>query len=247
MTGRRAAPRKKRKAAGGGRLRPVARGPAGGRSPHDDETRDRLLRTALALFAERGFAKVTVRDISRAADANVAAVSYHFGDKLGLYKEAVRNALSGVRRSNDETMSAPEGASAEERLRHYVRSYLPRIVRPGTETESIQKLMRQEMAEPTPAARWIFEQMILPRLRYLSGVVAELLECDEADERVGRCVISVQSQCLFYLRDPFKSAVMPGWAPADEPTIAATAEHVAEFSLAGVRAMRKAARPVTRA
>ena len=40
---------------------------------------------AARLFADRGFAPVTVRDICRRARANVAAVNYHFGGKHGLY------------------------------------------------------------------------------------------------------------------------------------------------------------------
>ena len=49
----------------------------------DRETRDRLLAAAERLFADRGFKKVTVRDICTVAKANVAAINYHFGDKLG--------------------------------------------------------------------------------------------------------------------------------------------------------------------
>ena len=53
------------------------------------ETRQRLIESATRLFAERGFAKVTVREICKAARANVAAVNYHFGGKNGLYQEIV--------------------------------------------------------------------------------------------------------------------------------------------------------------
>ena len=58
----------------------------------DLETRDRLLKSAAQLFADRGFKKVTVRDICRAAKANVASVNYHFGDKTGLYREVLQQA-----------------------------------------------------------------------------------------------------------------------------------------------------------
>ena len=43
-------------------------------SARDTETRDRLLQAGARLFADRGFRKVTVRDICRVARANVAAV-----------------------------------------------------------------------------------------------------------------------------------------------------------------------------
>jgi len=49
----------------------------------DQDTRERLLGEAARLFAARGFARVTVRDICRAANANVAAINYHFHGKRG--------------------------------------------------------------------------------------------------------------------------------------------------------------------
>ncbi len=54
-----------------------------------DTKRERIVDAAGELFAERGFDGTTVRDICQAADANVAAVNYYFGDKQRLYVEAV--------------------------------------------------------------------------------------------------------------------------------------------------------------
>lgn len=53
--------------------------------PRTAETRQRIIETALRLFAEHGFRGVSVRDLSAAAAVNVAAVNYHFGSKQGLY------------------------------------------------------------------------------------------------------------------------------------------------------------------
>lgn len=50
--------------------------------------RDRLIRTAFALFAERGFDSVTVRDIASASSVSVGLINHHFGSKEGL-REAV--------------------------------------------------------------------------------------------------------------------------------------------------------------
>ena len=54
--------------------------------PRTGETRRRIIETALKLFAEHGFRGVSVRDLSAAAQVNVAAVNYHFGSKQGLYR-----------------------------------------------------------------------------------------------------------------------------------------------------------------
>ena len=83
----------------------------------------------MRLFTERGFSKVTVRDITSAARANLAAVSYHFRDKAGLYEQVLELGLEFARELNAETMLAREGHPPEERLRHYVRQYRPRIIR----------------------------------------------------------------------------------------------------------------------
>ena len=59
----------------------------------DVETHGRLLDAAARLFAARGFKDVTVREICRAARANVAAVNYHYRDKEGLYREVLGKAI----------------------------------------------------------------------------------------------------------------------------------------------------------
>ena len=47
-------------------------------------TRERILDAAERLFAQRGFHGVSIRDITGAADVDVALANYHFGSKQGL-------------------------------------------------------------------------------------------------------------------------------------------------------------------
>ena len=202
------------------------------RGSRDAATRQRLLEVALRQFADRGFKGVTVRDLCREADANVASVNYHFGDKLGLYREVVERALDGVR--EDATIVVDEGADPAQRLRHYVRTLLPRLASPSGEAVWVQKLMRQEMNDPTPLAPWIADLVVLPRIRFLAEAVAELIGTDPEDPRVRRCVVSLQAQCLFYMPNNFRKVAVPGWRDLTPEDIAVAAEHIAEFTLAGI-------------
>jgi len=199
----------------------------------DTATRERLLAEATRLFAQRGFHAVSVREIARAARANVAAVNYHFDGKLGLYRAVVKSAVQAMRAGDDAFLTASD-APPEEQLRTYVAGYLPRIVATDDGTAWIHDLMRHEMSEPTPLAPWIAEHGILPRLEYLAGVVAALLGCKPNDKRVARCVISIQAQCLFYRPDRFRAAAFKDWSITRDE-LAAVVDHIVEFSLAGIR------------
>jgi AcrR family transcriptional regulator len=64
-----------------GRLPKAGNAGTGSRS---QATRERILDAAERLFAERGFYGVSVRDITGAAEVDVALASYHFGNKQGL-------------------------------------------------------------------------------------------------------------------------------------------------------------------
>ncbi len=54
--------------------------------PNPIDTKSRLIDVAEQLFAARGIADVSLREITSEADVNLAAVNYHFGSKLGLLR-----------------------------------------------------------------------------------------------------------------------------------------------------------------
>lgn len=201
----------------------------------DRETRERLLREAERLFAARGFSEVTVREICSAAQANVAAVNYHFGDKLGLYREVMRLAIAAMRDVTESARQAGEGRPPAERLRSYISLFLRRLLTPGRET--IHSLIQREMSEPTSALDDLVEQGVRPRLEYLAGIVAEIIGAEPTDRRVLLCVMSVQAQSVMYARhnaitDRLGFKANPTPAEVDE-----VARHIAEFSIGGISAI----------
>ena len=58
--------------------------------------RERLESVALALFAERHFDSVSIRDIGKAADMNPAMIYYHFQDKESLFRAALQSAVNNA-------------------------------------------------------------------------------------------------------------------------------------------------------
>jgi AcrR family transcriptional regulator len=200
----------------------------------DAETRERLIEAGERLFAQQGFKRVTVREICRAARANVAAVNYHFGDKLGLYREVLQGAITAMRETNDAAREAGQGQSAEEELRRYIGVFLQRVLKPGS--GAIHQLITREMNDPTPALDDLVEQGVRPRVEYLSGVIARIITCDPRDERVLRCVASVQAQAVSYFPNPIAQRLGFVLDPS-AAQIGRVADHIATFSIAGVRAI----------
>jgi TetR/AcrR family transcriptional regulator, regulator of cefoperazone and chloramphenicol sensitivity len=206
-----------------------------------EETRQRLLEAAVRLFAAEGFARVTVRDICRAADTNVAAVNYHYGDKFGLYMAVVRAAVDAMWNLNELAMQS-DAMAPEDKLRHYIETYVTKLTEFSGPATWIHRLMQHEMAEPTPAASWIVEHAIRPRLRYLGGVLAEMLDVSPTDERVRWCVVNVQAQCLSFLPNGIRSLAMSDWPPITPAGIEAIVDYLMTYSVAGIRAMARAER-----
>lgn len=202
----------------------------------DAETRARVLQTAERLFGERGFKMVTVRDICKAARANVAAVNYHFGSKMGLYRQVLQNAIDAMCETTEAARAAGKGRRPEEQLRRFIHVFLHRILRSGR--PSIHRIITREMNDPTPALDALVDQGVRPRVEYLSGVIGQILGCPPRDPRVLRCVASVQAQAVAYFPNPIAARLGFVFEPTPAQ-VETAARHIATFSIAGVRAIAR--------
>jgi len=102
-------------------------------------TRERILDAAEKLFAEQGFAGTSLRAITTAAGANLAAVNYHFGSKESLIEEVFSRRLEPINRERLEWLDRLEAAgdpSVEEVLEAFLAPPL-RISQDPVEGESL--------------------------------------------------------------------------------------------------------------
>jgi AcrR family transcriptional regulator len=84
------------------------------------DTRTRILNAAEVLFMEHGFEATSMRAITTAAGANLAAVNYHFGSKETLIEEVFRRRLTWLNEQRlqrlDELEHAAAGGAVKPRL-----------------------------------------------------------------------------------------------------------------------------------
>lgn len=88
-----------------------------------EETRSRILQTARDAFAEHGFAGANVRDIAREAGTTHSMITYHFGTKDQLWREAVRDMFNHIREEVFEPLQQEMHATVEERFASTTRRY----------------------------------------------------------------------------------------------------------------------------
>ena len=180
-------------------------------------------------FAEHGFAAATVRDICRAAGANIAAVNYYFGDKEKLYIEAVKRAHQCAGKM--EASQIPPDLPPVERLRLFIRGMVTAMHAPAS--PSAMKLMMREMADPGKAAHVVVTEFIQPMAFALRAILRELLpHLDE--QHLLMTGFSVIGQCLFYRQNRPVAELIFGKEEVSALRADAVADHVVRFTLAAL-------------
>ncbi|MDP2007309.1 MAG: CerR family C-terminal domain-containing protein [Rubrivivax sp.] len=160
---------------------PVRRGAA----PAED-ARLRLLHAGLRLFAQQGYARSSTRELAEAASVNVAAISYYFGDKAGLY----RAVFFGPRGSSVEAdlarFSGP-GLTLDQVLRGFFEVFISPL-REGDTMRLCMKLRFREMLEPTGLWEEEVAQGIKPLHDQMAAVLARHLGLARPDLELVRLV-----------------------------------------------------------
>lgn len=165
----------------------------------DDATARRLLDAAGPVFAERGYRDATVREICAAAGANIAAVSYYYGDKFGLYRAVLREAHEEARRRH--MSGVPEDAAPDVRLRAWVGGFLRKLLDPER-PQWLPRLMMREMVEPTAALDEVIDESIRPQFDQLAGIIGALTGRARASRWVREEAVAVAGQCLIFRHCP---------------------------------------------
>src|SRR3954466_11516319 len=120
-----------------------------------ERTRARLMDAALDLLAERGEEGVTLRELTDAADANVAAVSYHFGSLKSLFDAAVEDALERYLDAQQAAVGAvPSEATLDEVAAAFARPMISALTKGGRDRADIRIVARAAIDPPKGGGRF---------------------------------------------------------------------------------------------
>lgn len=146
------------------------------------DTKQRILDAAERLFAEQGYHNTSLRMITTAAKANLAAVNYHFGTKETLLEEVFKRRLiplNAIRREQlelvrDRARAAGQRPGVAAVLRAFVAPTLHFCCEePGG--EHFSTLVGRALAEPDDTVRSVFIHHLMPLFNLLFDSMLEAM------------------------------------------------------------------------
>ncbi len=115
-----------------------------------DQARERILTSAIELFSTHGFAATSIRDITRNAEVNQAAIHYHFGAKRDLFIAAISKYFEVIEARRLEMLDKAE-ASEPLDLEQVIRAFVDPHIRFASTREGRQYLQMFNHFASTPS------------------------------------------------------------------------------------------------
>ena len=200
----------------------------------DLSTRERLIEAAGELFGEKGYHATSIREICARAEANVAAINYHFHDKAQLSEEVLvyvfRYGFEHYRLEQTANLAWPP----ERQLQEFIHVFLWSRLDPER-PDWHRKVVHREMLEPGPNLKAVAERVIKRNAHILEGIVRAVLGDQAPESTVRLCMASVIGQCLHFAHHSLVAAHLNEDLDFSPHGIESLARHVAAFSLAALK------------
>src|ERR1700756_2151905 len=194
--------------------------------------RERIMKAAERLFAERGYDATSIRAIVAKARVNQAAINYHFDGKDGLYREVLRAAFRALTEQQLQHADEMKAMSREAALADFIRRQL-RPLMGRDEYSRHMRLMNWETVRPTPVFRKLLSEEAAPFM----GLAVDLVRRfqPDADQRtLMTAAVWLVGQCSVFLRNREQLAEPPMNLVIDEDAVEWLAQAVSRWAMGGL-------------
>ena len=181
-----------------------------------EETRSKILAKAREIFAERGFEGAIIRDIANAANTTHSMVIYHFGNKEGLWREAVRDMFATL----DEMVGGPivdeQHLPVLERFKRVTRRY----VQYCAQHPEHSRITISETIRGGERLRWMIDEFVQENHRGVLPLLQEMMDEGHLPKMPVAAMLYAyvgMTQMPFLLAEEARLSL--GYDPMDDSTI----------------------------
>lgn len=160
----------------------------------DKDASDKLIEASLPLFAMKGYAAVTVRELADAAKVNSALVSYYFGGKENLYGAVLESQVSLIGRVVDRLTAAKLSPVASIQL------YAKEIVAVHQQCPYLFRLLSGELVSPTKFLETVVKKQIVRVFAFFRQIFQEGVALGDfrSDLDIEYAIVSLAGILNFY-------------------------------------------------
>ena len=195
-------------------------------------TRDRIWKTAVRLFAERGYEATSIRTLAAQAHVNQAAINYHFKTKDGLYREVLRDAIHALTEDQLSHAQETQAMPRERALGEFVRQQL----RPLSARDDVTRYIHipnWEAVQPTAVYRKLVSEEAAPFLGFAIDLMRRFMP--EADQStLTMAAVWLVGQCTVFIRYRERLAMPPVSLKLNEPAVDRLSALISGWALAGL-------------
>jgi len=195
-------------------------------------TRERIMKAAERLFAERGYDDTSIRAIVAKARVNQAAINYHFAGKDGLYREVLSAAFRALTEHQVAHADEAKSMSREAALGEFIRRQLRPLMARDELSRHI-RIFNWETVRPTAVFRKLLSEEATPFM----GLAVELVRrfLPKADQRtLVVAAIWLVGQCSVFVRNREQLAGPPAGLALDEATVEWLAQMITRWTIGGL-------------
>src|ERR1043166_5871346 len=144
-------------------------------------TRSRILNVAEELFGEQGLDRVSIRDITRTARVNLAAINYHFGSKEELIAAVFERRVVPVNETRLAALDRVEKSAGkrvpklEAILEAFIRPAVQSSLKASKGETAFSKLFGRCLSEPSPELESLLKKQFEPLVERMQAALMRAL------------------------------------------------------------------------
>jgi AcrR family transcriptional regulator len=202
-----------------------------------DDTKTRILDVAEELFGERGLDRISIRDITKKAKVNLAAINYHFGSKEDLIAAVFERRVIPVNEARISALEAVEKSAGKKSpkleaiLEAFIRPALQCSLKASKGGAAFSKLFGRCLSEPSPKVEALLKKQFEPLMVRMDAALMRALPKLSRSEIFWRMKFTFGALHHWLLT---KDKFLPNWV--EDIDVEEQVQKLISYAAAGLRA-----------